>query len=433
METKVQHTIVKNDKRTINAWAMFDWANSAYALVITAAIFPIYFNSVIDDEFLLFGISFTDSSIFSYSISLAYLMIAAVLPLLTGIADYSGKRLLFMRLFTIMGSLACMILFFFEGMSQLGLALIGFMLAVIGFAGGQVFYNAFLPIITTEDRFDKVSAKGFAYGYIGSVILLIINLVMIQKPQWFGLQDAGIASRISFFMVGLWWIGFAQITFRRMPKDNQKSLSNKFFKQGYSEIRKVWKQVKKMQNIKRFLIAFFAYSAGVQTVIFLASTFATDELKFEASELIAVILILQLVGIGGAYLFAFVSKKLGNKISIIIMLIIWMAICIYAYFVTQKLEFYFIAVAVGMVMGGIQSISRSTYSKLIPENTTETASYFSFYDVLEKTAIVLGTFTFGFIDQIMGGMRNSVLALSAFFLIGIILMTRVKIKASSPA
>lgn len=417
-----------NDKRTINAWAMFDWANSSYALVIAVAIFPIYFNKVVSEEVTYFGIKMSNTVLFSYSLTVAYIIIASALPLLTGIADYGGRKLSFMKFFTWIGSLACIALSWFTGMENLSLGVWGFILAVIGFAGGQVFYNSYLPLIASEDKYDTTSARGFAFGYIGSVLLLIFNLATIQKPDWFGFESDQTATMWSFLIVGLWWLGFAQYTFAVMPKEKKSPINDELLIKGYQEIRSVWSKVAKMKYLKRFLASFFFYSAGVQTVIYLASSFATKELKFETGELIGVILILQLVAIGGAYLFAFVSKLFGNKKSILTMLIIWICICIIAYFVQEKIHFYIVAALVGLVMGGIQSMSRSTYSKLIPEGTTDTASFFSFFDVLEKVAIVMGTFSFGFIEQITGGMRNSVLALGIFFIIGIILLLGVKIE-----
>lgn len=419
----------KNDKRIIHGWAMFDWANSSYALVIAVAIFPIYFNGVVQKEFLLWGMQMTSTAIFAYALAAAYLLISLALPLLTGIADYGGRKMFFMKIFTTVGSLACISLFFFTSHGLLWLGLLGFILAVIGFAGGQVFYNSYLPEIVTEDKFDSVSARGFAYGYIGSVILLIINIAMLQKPEWFGLPDAGMAARVSFVMVGIWWIGFAQVSFRLLPKDNRIKSAENLIKKGYQEIALVAKAVSQQSMILRFLTAFFFYSAGAQTVIYMASTFATDELKFESGELIAIILLLQLVAIVGAWAFSRLSGWKGNKFSLMVILLIWTSICFVAFFVQSKSEFYGVAASVGLVMGGIQSLSRSTYSKLIPPNTKDTASYFSFYDVLEKIAIVMGTFSFGFIEQLSGGMRNSVLALAIYFVIGLVILITVRIKA----
>ncbi len=419
---------VLNDKRVIHGWAMFDWANSSYALVIAVAIFPIYFNEAVKPEFTFLGLEMTNTALFAYALAAAYLIISIALPLLTGIADYGGRKLFFMKFFTTIGSLSCIALYFFHDHADLWIGLLGFIFAVIGFAGGQVFYNSYLPEIVSEDQYDKVSARGFAYGYIGSVLLLIVNIVMLQKPEWFGLGDGQYAAKVSFVMVGLWWIGFAQVSFNRLPPDRPVKTDENLVIKGYHEIRKVAGAVRNQPMILRFLASFFFYSAGVQTVIYLASTFATDELKFEAAELIGVVLILQLVAIVGAYLFSRFSDWKGNKLSLIIMLLIWTSICMVAYFVQGKTEFYFVAAAVGLVMGGIQSLSRSTYSKLLPEKTTDTASYFSFFDVLEKIAIVVGTFSFGFIEQLTGGMRNSILALAGFFVVGIIILLTVQIK-----
>ena len=427
-----------NDKRTINAWALFDWANSSYALVISVAIFPAYYIAVTNDFIQIGNWEVSNSALYAFAIAVAYLVLAAFSPLLSGIADYGGRKMPFLRFFTIMGSMACISLFFFQGMTeeasqaynlrQVLLGTLGFMLATMGFAGGLVFYNSYLPEIATEDQYDRISAKGFSYGYIGSVILLIINLIVINFPEWFGIQQDSIAIRLAFVMVGLWWIGFAIIPFRRLPKSKKVQKSTNLIKKGREELIKVWQTVRQEKNIKSFLFSFFFYSAGVQTVLFLAVTFAEKELELQTTELIGIILILQIVAIGGAYLFAYLSKKWGNKPSLLVMLVIWILICLLAYFVSQKWEFYVIAASVGMVMGGIQSLSRSTYSKLIPEETEDTTSYFSFYDILEKVAIVIGTFSFGIIEYLTGDIRNSVLALTVFFVIGIILLSRAQIK-----
>ena len=350
------NTVPLNDRKTINGWALFDWANSSYALVIAVAIFPNYYVRMTDDYIHILGMEISNSSLYAYSISFAYLIIALMLPTLSGIADYSGRRKFFMRLFTLIGSLACMGLFIFQGMAQVIPALLFFIMATIGFDGGKVFYNAYLPIIASPDKYDVVSAKGFSYGYIGSVILLIVNLMMIMNPHWFGITGDTIAIRISFVMVGLWWLGFAQISFNRLPRDrSDRGISGNDLWRGIEEIRKVWQDLKTQKNLKRFLVSFFCYSAGVQTILYLAATFAEKELDFGTSELIIIILILQLVGIAGAYFFAFVSKLRGNKLSLMSMLSIWVMICVLAYFVQDKGSFYIIAASVGLVMGGIQS------------------------------------------------------------------------------
>lgn len=421
--------ILINDEKTINGWAFFDWANSSYALVISVAIFPNYYVRITDDYINVFGTQISNSSLYAFSISFAYLLIALMLPVLSGIADYSGRRLFFLKVFTTIGSISCAGLFFFKGMPEVSMALTFFILATIGFDGGKVFYNSYLPVISSPDQYDRVSAKGFSFGYIGSVILLLINLGIILQPTFFGIpEDDSLAVRLSFLMVGIWWLGFAQIPFNRLPKEKHTHFGKQFVRKGLWEIRQVWKELKPQKNLQRFLLSFFCYSAGVHTILYLAATFAEKELNFGSSELIVVVLILQIVAIGGAYLFAFISKLKGSKVSLMSMLIIWIIICLLAFYVNQKIQFYWVAALVGLVMGGIQSMSRSTYSKLISHHKEDVTSYFSFYEVLEKLAIVFGTFSFGFIDQISGGMRNSVLVLGSFFLLGMLLLSKVKIK-----
>ncbi len=426
-------TAALNNPRAINAWAFFDWANSAFALVITAAIFPAYFTSVTDDQVRVLGISMSNSSLYAYAVSVSYLLIAACSPILSGIADYGGRRMFFLRFFTVLGSVGCLSLYLFKDMSSLAIGVIGFIVAMIGFAGGLVFYNSFLPQIVTEDRYDTVSAKGFSYGYVGSVLLLVVNLGVILNAEKLGFANQGVATRLAFVIVGLWWIGFAQIPFRRLPADPKDRPRAKLLTRGFRELVQVARTVAVSRNILLFLAAFFCYSAGVQTVLFLAAVFAEQELAFGTTQLILIILILQLVAVVGAYLFALVSKWRGNKFSLMFMLLIWTVICFAAYVVHTQLQFYLLASAVGMVMGGIQSLSRSTYSKLIPEGTQDTASFFSFYDVLEKVAIVLGTFGFGFIEQLTGSMRSSVLLLGSFFVLGMLILSQARIQHSAPA
>lgn len=417
-----------NQPRVLRSWAMFDWANSAFALVITVAVFPEYFNKQVDAELLFLGIPLSNTALFAYLVSCSYLLIALASPLLSGIADAGGKRLWFLRFFTILGSVSCGMLFFFKGMDTLWLGSISFVLALIGFAGGLVFYNSFLPLIASEDRYDRLSANGYALGFLGSVILLIFNLLMILYPHWFGLPDEGtLAVRVVFLTVALWWMGFAQIPFRNLPKDSKQSGSiRKMAMGGWKEIRRVASEVVDYTQLKRFLWSFFFYSAGTQTILFLASTFATDELAFESQELILLIIILQVLAIAGAYIFAFLSGKVGNRNAIITMLFIWLAICLVGYFVVGKAQFYGIAAAVGLVMGGIQALSRSTYAKLIPAQEDVT-SYYSFYDVVEKIAIVVGTASFGLLDNLTGSMRTSLLLLAGFFIVGIIILYTFKL------
>ena len=421
---------MRNDPRTLNGWALFDWANSAFALVITTAIFPGYFEAMVDDEFSVLGVQFTDSSWFAYLISFSYGVIALLSPLLSGIADAGGQRKTFLRWFTTLGGLGCLSLFFFDGMDTMWLGSLGFVIGLIGFAGGLVFYNSFLPVIATPDRFDRLSARGFAMGYVGSVILLVVNLMMIQQPGWFGLPEEGtLRLRLAFVSVGVWWLVFAYVSLTRLPKDERirgQSVTA-MARRGWREVRATAARAGQQPRIKQFLSAFFCYSAGAQTVIFLAAIFATKELGFETAELIVVVLILQILAIGGAYLAARISEARGNVAALYFELAIWTLICLAAYFVSAPVQFYVLAGFVGLVMGGIQSMSRSTYAKVIPQDTEDTTSWFSFYDVLEKVAIVLGTFIFGFLDAITGSMRVSVVVLAVFFVGGMLLLRGLRV------
>jgi UMF1 family MFS transporter len=418
-------------KKVQSAWAMYDWANSVYSLVITSTIFPVYFNSVTTTEekgdlISFFGFEIVNTVLYSYSISFSFLLIAFISPLLSGMADYGGKKLFFMKIFAYLGSLACVGLFFFDG-DNLEWGIICAVLASIGYAGSIVFYNAFLPEIATENEYDFLSAKGFALGYIGSVILLLLNLLMIQSPSSFGLNDGGQAARWSFLITGIWWAGFSQIPFKYLP-DNPygKTVKNSLLLKGYQEIKKIYQLVRQTSIMKRFLAAFFFYSMGVQTVLYLAASFGDKELGMPGDQLILTVLIIQIVAIGGSYLFAYLSSLYGNKFALIILVFIWMLICGAAYYVESTYHFFILAFFVGSVMGGIQSLSRSTYSKLIPSDTSDHASYFSFYDVTEKVAIVIGTFSYGVIEQLTGSMRNSSLALGLFFMVGLGFLLLVK-------
>lgn len=412
------------------AWSMYDWANSAYNLVITSTIFPAYYNAVttikkdgnvISDTVSFFGFSVKNSSLFDYSIATAYLIIAIVSPILSSIADYKGNKKRFMQLFCYLGSASCCCLYFFKG-STLELGIICSAIAALGYCGSLVFYNAYLPEIAIESERDRVSAQGFAYGYVGSVLLQIICFIFVLKPDWFGITDDSFAPRLSFVLVGIWWAGFAQVTFLKLPKGEPLPAKpdHSLLANGFVELRKVLAQIKKLPVLRTYLAAFFFYSMGVQTVMLAATLFGSKELKLETSQLIATILVIQLVAILGAYVMAKLSERFGNLQVLLFVVLIWIAVCIGAYYTYTAAEFYLVAAIVGLIMGGIQSLSRSTYSKLMPP-THDTASFFSFYDVTEKLAIVIGMVSFGFIDSIMN-MRSAIIALITFFVIGLLIL-----------
>jgi UMF1 family MFS transporter len=376
---------------------------------------------IVSDKISFFGLSIKNTTLFDYSIASAYLIIATISPILSSIADYKGNKKRFMQLFCYMGSIACCGLFFFKS-NTIELGIICSSVAALGYCGSLVFYNAYLPEIAIEADRDRVSAQGFAYGYVGSVLLQIICFIFVLKPEWFGITDSSFAPRLSFLLVGLWWAGFAQITFAKLPNGTpmDKKPGYSLLANGFVELRKVWAQIKRLPVLKTYLGAFFFYSMGVQTVMLAAALFGSKELKLETSQLIGVILVIQLVAIAGAYIMAKLSERFGNLQVLLFVVLMWIGLCIGAYNTYTATQFYMLAALVGLVMGGIQSLSRSTYSKLMPP-TYDTASFFSFYDVTEKLAIVIGMLTFGFIDNVMD-MRSAILALITFFVAGAIVL-----------
>ena len=423
-------TIPKNDKRITSGWAMYDWANSVYPLVITSSIFPIYWGSVTgkdnpSDIVNFLGFRVPGSSLLTYAISAAFLLIALVSPFLTSLADYSGRKKLFLQTFCYLGAASCAGLFFFTK-DTLTLSTFVFISATVGFSGSIVFYNSYLPDISTEDQYDRLSARGFSMGYVGSVILLILCLVLIMFHGTFGLEE-GFATRLSFLLTGVWWAGFAQIPFFTLPKDPGRTTTvaaddSGWLLNGFRELGRVWDQLSGLPNLKKFLLAYFTYNMGVQTVMYVATIFGDKELHLESTALIITILLLQIVAILGAYLFARLSEAIGNTRALSWSVVIWAFICVAGYFVQAGWSFYALASVIGLTMGGIQSLSRSTYSKIIPENTPNTAAFFSFFDVTEKLSIVIGTAVFGLIAQITGSMRNSILALIVFFILGLLFL-----------
>jgi len=422
--------VALHNPKTINAWCMYDWANSVYNLVITTTFFPIYFAGITKSAYgeysvPFLGRTFKNTSLYDYSLAFAYLSIAILLPILSSIADSRGNKKKFMRFFCYLGAISCMSLFWFKGPQPNVLLGVGFfILAAIGFVGSLVFYNSYLPEIAEPEERDWISARGFSMGYAGSVILQLIGFGLVLYFSAQGDQTSG--PRYTFLLVGLWWIGFAQITFAHLP--NNKPPKTKRLKEvlqaGFAELKKVWDQIKHLPLLKWFLTAFFFYSMGVQTVMLAATLFGSHVLGLPTEKLIITIVLIQLVAIPGSMLMSFLSGKLGNIRVLMGVVFFWILVCFSAYSVANLKEegvnveiyFYLLALAVGLVMGGIQSLSRSTYSKLMPE-TKDTASFFSFYDVTEKIAIVIGIFTFGYIDEIFG-MKNSVLMLIVFFVLG---------------
>mgnify|MGYP001015428571 CR=1 FL=1 len=423
----------RGDKKLINAWAFYDWANSVYSLVISTAVFPIYYSGItasfenVEGEIKFLGTMWHSTTLYNYTLAFAFLVVAFISPILSGIADYTGNKLKFLKFFCLLGSLSVMSLFFFEGESTLWVGIVFTIMASIGFWGSIVFYNAYLPEVAFPEQQDKVSAKGFMLGYAGSILLLFLSLFMVNKPEFFGLPNAGFASRLTFVLVGIWWLGFAQITYRRLPNNVYgRKPSKDFIWKGLHELKAVALEIKEYSSLKFFLYSFFLFSVGVQTIILMAGIFGSQELGLPTLDLIAVILLVQIVGILGAFIFSRVSNKIGNLATLKITISIWALVCLGAFLLDKSQEnvnlyFYGLGALIGLVMGAIQSLSRSTYSKLLPE-TKDHATYFSFYDVTEKIAIVFGMLVFGLLISLTGSMQWSVLFLAIFFIGSFVLL-----------
>lgn len=427
----------KGSKKLINAWAFYDWANSVYSLVISSAIFPIYYGLIFSEtnSIPFFGYEVKNTAMISFVTASAFLVVAFMSPLLSGIADYIGNKKRFMKLFVYIGSVSCLGLYWFE-IETIYMGLLFYFLAMIGLWASLVFYNSYLPDIAFPHQHDRASARGFSMGYIGSVLLLLFNLTMVMKPQWYGIMGTELeaslkAMKYSFVSVGIWWAGWSQISFYYLPNGNSNSqkMTKDIFWNGFRELRSVWEELKSNFKLKRYLGAFFVYSMSLQTVLLVAAYFGEEEIAWGSTSekttgLIISILLIQLVGILGAILTSRSSERFGNISTLIVVNIIWAGLCVYAYYIQTPLQFYCIAGMVGMVMGGLQSLSRSTYSKYLPK-TEDTTSYFSFYDVTEKIGIIIGMVLFGSLDQITGSMRTSILFFVLFFVLGAILLIRV--------
>ncbi|MNF29885.1 Vacuole effluxer Atg22 like protein [compost metagenome] len=429
----------KGSKKLLNAWAFYDWANSVYTLTIASAVFPIFYEALFSerDHYIdVFGLHLKNSALISFVTAIAFLLVAFISPLLSGIADYVGNKKSFMKFFCYMGALSCMGLYWFN-LESIYIGLVLYFLGLIGYWGSLVFYNSYLPDIAFVEQQDKISAKGYSMGYIGSVILLIINLAMIMKPKFFGItgtegEAAMKAMRYSFVMVGVWWILFSQYTYYFLPKGNKETnekLSKRIIFNGFKELKKVWALLKHNIALKRYLGSFFVSSMAVQTVMLVATYFGAQEITWSSKEegttgLIICILLIQLVAVLGAVLTSRASKKFGNIPTLIVINCIWALFCALAFFITLPIHFYAMATMAGLIMGGIQALSRSTYSKLLPE-TEDTTSFFSFYDVAEKIGIVIGMSVYGLIDQITGSPRFAIVFLAIFFITAVFLLRRV--------
>ena len=421
----------KGSKKLLNAWAFYDWANSVYTLTIASSIFPIFYSALFLSEIKkvhAFGFEFKSTALITFVTAFTFLVVTFTSPLLSGVADYVGNKKAFMKFFCYTGGIGCIGLYWFS-LEHIHLSLLFYFMGLIGYWGSLVFYNSYLPDIAFPEQQDSISAKGFSMGYIGSVLLLVINLIMVMSQE--NGEDKMQMMRYSFITVGLWWILFSQYTFYILPKGESTGhkVTRAVLFNGFKELKQVWNQLTQNLRLKRYLTAFFVFSMAVQTIMLVAVYFGEEEIAWgtdgeKTTGLITSILVIQLVAILGAILTSKASSKFGNIKTLIFVNFVWMALCFYAYFMETPTQFYIAAACVGLVMGGIQALARSTYSKFLPE-TEDTTSFFSFYDVAEKIGIVIGMVIFALIDQFTGSMRNAILFLFIFFLVGIVLLFRV--------
>lgn len=430
---------LKGDPRTIRAWTMYDWANSSYSLTITSAVFPMFYVALTEafgEARFVRDYGLPSASLYSYALSAGFLLVALIVPLLSGIADHRGNKLNYLKLFCYIGAASCAGLFFFS-VEHVWIGMLCIVLACAGFSGSLVFYDAYLPEIAEKKDHDRISARGYTMGYIGSVILLIINLLMVMDPDEDGVSllgiatDGGFAARLTFLSVAVWWAGWAQWPFRMLPDRTGSGPEKKHvIWSGYQELRKVWRLLLNMKRLRRYLMAFFVFNMGIQTVMYLAVSFAKQEIvgpdgsPIADDSLIISVLIIQLVAAVGATVFVQVSRRWGNIRALIIGCAIWVGVCLMAWSIHLTNEFYVLAAIVGSVMGGCQSLSRSTYAKFLPP-TKDTASFFSFYDVSYYLGTVLGTFAYGLVYQITGDLRDTIVAIGGFFVLGLVLLLRV--------
>lgn len=404
-------------------WVIFDCANSAYYLIINSTIFPALFAAMVPNGSFAFGTHIKSSeAMFQLAIGLSYLVIVFLSPILSGIADYGNRKKFFMKVFTLIGSGACFSLYLFNK-DRIELGVIAAAIAMIGYSGSIVFYNAFLPEIATTEEQDKLSARGFATGYLGSSILLILIVVASSFYKELGFNDTVEVFSLGFVAVGAWWILFSQYTFKHLPAEEKIKVSYKeVIKNGFKETKKVWTQIKSQELLHKFIITYFFISMGLQTLVLIAPLFALDNLGVKSSELIVVALIIQVTGIIGAMFFAWLSKKKGNFNALFFPLIIFVFICLSVVFVVNSTLFYVVGICLGFAMAGAQSLARSTYSKILPE-THDHASFFSFYDIAEKLATAIGMLMAATLSFVSNS-RNSILALSIIFMIAIFMLRK---------
>ncbi|MFG6116287.1 MFS transporter [Halobacillus sp. MO56] len=409
-------------KKPVLSWVFYDFGNSAFATTMMAAVLPIFYYDVA-------AVGLKESlaaSYWGYTQSIAVLIVAVLAPVLGAISDYSAAKKKFLMFFAFMGMLAS-ILMAFVGEGDYLLASVLMVFGTIGFSGGNVFYDAFLPEVADENTIDKVSTWGFAFGYIGGGVLLAINLLMIMQPALFGIANTLAATKLAFVSVGVWWLVFSIPLFKNIFEEKKvKSKRTKsYVRIGFNRVGTTFKEIKQYKQLFLFLIAFWLFNDGISTIIKMATVYGRD-IGIGSNDLILALLITQFVGIPFTFLFGWIAGKITAKKALSLSLVVYIIIVIIGYFMTSAFHFYLLAICVGMVQGGAQSLSRSIFGRMVPGDRH--AEFFGFYGISSKFAAIFGPFLFAIVGQLTGSSRLGILALIVFFVLGLLLLQKVDVE-----
>ncbi len=409
---------------------MYDWANSAYITTVGVALLPIYFAEGIvgKDGVTLFGATVSATALWGFMLGFAALVVFLFAPVLGAIADFSSAKKKFLIGFAYFGSLFATLLFFCEP-GYVWLAVVLYICTQVCFIGGNVFYDAFLPHLASEDKLDSVSAKGFAFGYVGGSLQYGIALALVVMHKTFGIEQS-MAVRIAMAMAGLWWAGWTLLTVKHLKETKTKQElpekhqnQTKFFAYLSLGISQTFATVKKVGHFKHlalFVVAYMIYNDGIHTVTSMATIYGKEELGLGTPHLMVTLLLVQVVAIGGALIFSLIANRIGARRSVMVSLVLWSGVVIYGYFIQTATEFFILGMVVGIVLGGTQALSRSFYGAMIPEQAS--AEFYGFYSVFSKFSAIWGPATFGVIKQITGSARLAIISLMVFFIVGLILL-----------
>ncbi|MBI4671300.1 MAG: MFS transporter [Chloroflexi bacterium] len=422
-----------NDRREIFGWTMYDWANSAFSTTVVSVFFGPYLSALAkaaadaNGLIYLLGIPIRFDSLFPYCVSISVGLQVIFLPLLGAMADFSHMRKQMLVLFSTLGAVSSLLLFFATA-ETLWLSALLFIVANLSFGAGIVFYNAYLPSIASEDQRDRVSSRGFAMGYAGGGILLLLNLILFQFSAPLGISE-GMAVRISLASAGVWWLLFSQITFRTLrPRHAVRQIppGETLFSIGFKQLGNTFRQIRQFPETVRFLIGYLIYNDGIQTVIVVATLFGSQELEMDSTSLILVILMVQVVAFVGAFFFGWLAGQVGAKRAIVLSLFVWSGVVIYAAAALQSVgEFWVLSAVVALVLGGSQALSRSLFADMIPHGRE--AEFFSFYEISDRFTSIFGPLIFGLANQITGSLRAGIFSLVILFVVGLGILIMVNV------